>query len=268
MNLRVIQSCVQYAALFVGSALNADAVERICPLGACVCHGFVEVEALLFGVEIGACALNRHEAHAHLHFHLFTLGEVVGHVVAYVVASHVAAVARIQLVLALICVPLSLGVVQVGLFLPHSECCRLLVDAHYEVHGEYSLRIVAECAEQTGALKLSVAYTSQRRTYLVCESVAQVEQQVRLASGESIAFDRRAHCGSHLTLDAVFGQHVAVVARSCCLVLVFRAIAVVVDVQLACGRHCQQCAHFGTSHTAQRYVCKSGEIFIVVFVYR
>ena len=161
VNLRVIQSGVQHASLVVGPALNADAVERVCPLGARVCHGLVEVEALLFGIEIGASALNRHEAHAHLHFHLLALGEVVGHVVAYVVARHVAAVARIQLVLALVGVPLSLSVVQVGLFLPHTECCRLLVDAHYEVHREYCLRIVAECAEQTSALKFSVANTSQ-----------------------------------------------------------------------------------------------------------
>ena len=161
MNLRVIQRGVQYASLVVGSAFNAYTVERVGPLGACVCHSLVEVEALLFGIEIGASSLNRHEAYAHLHFHLFALGEVVGHVVAYVVARHVAAVARIELVLALIGVPLSLGVVQVGLFLPHTECCRLLVDAHYEVHGEHGLRIVAERAEQTGALKLCIANSSQ-----------------------------------------------------------------------------------------------------------
>ena len=161
MNLRVIESRVEHAALLLGAALHGYLVERACPLVVCLLGSGIEVESLLLLVEVFAGVGYGHEAHAYLHLHLFAFLTVVGHIVADVVASHVASVAGIELILALIFVPLLLRIAEVGLLLPHSVCSWLLVYAYHEVHREDSLRVVAERAEHTRALKLRVADAAQ-----------------------------------------------------------------------------------------------------------
>ena len=56
---------------------------------------------------------------------------------------------------------------KLGLLLPVAALFGRLAYTHYEIHREYSLRIVAESTEQAHALKLGGAYTTQSGTHLI-----------------------------------------------------------------------------------------------------
>ena len=146
MNLCVVKSGVEHTALVLGAALYGDAVERASPLVVTLFHNLLKLEAVLLGVEVLASVVDRHERHAYLHFHLIALDTIVRHIIAYIVASHVTTVARIELVLALVGVPLSLSVAESWLLLPHAVSRGLLAHTNDEVHREHRLRVVAERA--------------------------------------------------------------------------------------------------------------------------
>ena len=128
---------------------------------------------------------------------------------------------------------------------------RHLVDAHHKVDGKHSIGHIAERAKGADAFPLRVAHAAHLGTAFVGQALAQVEQDVALTFGEGEARHARAHGGSHLGLDAVFGEHVAVVARTGSLIGVFAAIFLIVNGKCAGSRHQQQRAQLGASHTAE-----------------
>ena len=89
-----------------------------------------------------------------------------------------------------------------------------------------------------------------------------------LAFRKGEALGRTAGGGTNLATDAVLFQTHGIVAGGGLLVAVFRAVVAVIHIQLASGRHGEQGAQFGTTHTTQRYMGKAGEILVVILVRR
>ena len=143
---------------------------------------------------------------------------------------------------------------------------RHLVDAHHKVDGKHSIGHIAERAKGADAFPLRVAHAAHLGTAFVGQALAQVEQDVALTFGEGEARHARAHGGSHLGLDAIFGEHVAVVARTGSLIGVFAAIFLIVNGKCAGSRHQQQRAQLGASHTAEVDMGIAGEKGVVELV--
>ena len=268
VQLCVVQGGVEHALLLLAAAFYGDGAQRLVPLGGGAAADTVEVERGLLGLQVLAGVGDGDERDAHLHLHLFAGSEVVAEVVAYIVAGQFAAVAGVELVAAVVVVPLGLHTLHGRLFLPVAAALGGFVHTQHEVDGKHGLRVVAEGAAQAVAFYLGVAHTAHHGAALIGEALAQVQQHVALPLGKGVALGGRAERGGHLAVDAVFLQVYSIVAGTRHLVGVFTAVVAVVHVQLARGGHGEQRAQLGTAHTVEGDMGESGEVAVVVFVGR
>ena len=87
-----------------------------------------------------------------------------------------------------------------------------------------------------------------------------------LALGEGVAFGSTPQGGSDLTADAVLLKADGIVARRGLFVGIFRAIALVVHIELPRGGHGEQGAQFRTAYAAECDMGEAGEVFVGVLV--
>ena len=264
----MVQRRVEDLPLVVRAALDADTAQIGVPSGAgCGVDRVERIAGRLLGLEVAPRVLRRDIRDAHPHLDLLAFGQiVVREPVADVVTGQLAAVFVVEFVLAVVGGPFGLDARHRALLLPVARGPRRLRDPQHEVDREDLLRVVAERAEELHAFDLRVAYAAHHGTRFVRKPLAQVQQQIALACGERIAFDRRTGRSRSLGPDAVFREGHGVVARRGHFVAVLRAVLAVVGLEFARGGHRQQRSHVGTPYAAQCTVGKSREELVVEFV--
>ena len=172
----MVQRRVKHRPLLRRAAFDPDSAQSFVPALAGLLPDDIESRiSSLLGLEVLAGILDRDVGDAHAHHHLVALGQpVVGKPVADIVARKVAAIARIELVGAVVGRPFGLDAGHRALFLPVPRGRRNPVDAQHEIDREDRLRIIAEGSQQFRALDLGVAHAAHRRTRLVGEPFAQI----------------------------------------------------------------------------------------------
>ena len=188
-------------------------------------------------LHILTCILDADVGNAHLHGDLFVGFRIILEPDADVVAAHLSVIFRVELVLSGMDIPLSFDALHLALFLPITAFLGCLAEFHHEIDGENGLRIVAEGSEKLTPLDFRVANKADSRPGLVCQSFAQIQEDIPLPCRESETAQTRARRSGSFSLDVILGQHRAVIARMCDLVFVMTSVVMVIYVQLAQGRH-------------------------------
>ena len=266
MNLGVIQGGVEHAALSLGSTFYGNTVQRLGPSIASLLARTVEGKLGLFGVQILAGISYRHKRYTHLHLNLFAFGTIVVKIVAHIIASQLLAVGGVELIFAVVGIPIFLRSVHRRLLFPVASRCGLLVDAHHEVDGEHRLRVVTEGAHQTITFNLCIAYTAHHTAHLVCQAVAQIQKDMAFTLREGVALCSATKGRCYLTTDAIFLQTNSIITWCSLFVAVFRAIVMVIHFEFTRRRHGKQGSKFWTAHTTQRNMGKTSEILIVILI--
>src|SRR3712207_3672566 len=134
MELTVVECGVEYALLNLRAALHGDATEGFFPrLTGVGTHG-VKALASLFGLQILTGIGYADKRNAHLYLYLLTFGAIVAEEVAHLIARHLARVVRVELVTAVVFVPLSFDSGKRGLLFPIAGSHRSLVDKIGRAH--------------------------------------------------------------------------------------------------------------------------------------
>src|SRR3712207_4917122 len=252
MELTVVECRVEHSLLGLRAALHGDAAEGLFPcLTGVGTHG-VKGFAPLFGLQILTGIGYADERDAHLHLHLLAFGAIVAEEVAHLIARHLARVVRVELVTAVVLVPLGFHSTERGLLFPIAGSHRSLVDTQHEVDGEYRLTVITERSQKAMALNLGVADTLYHASRLIGQTVTHVEQYVGTALRKGVTLNGAAHGSRRLGPDTVFLERQGVITGRGFLVLVFRAIVVVIHVERPRGGHGEQRSQLGTAHTAHR----------------
>ena len=157
MEQQVVEGGVEDPALGRRAALDPDARQVGLPTGFGLGAQRIEMAALLLGLEVAARALHAHKADTQAHLYLLAGLGVEAAPRADVIARKLLAVAGVDLVAAVIGIPLC-GHASLGpLEFPVARSGGRAVYAQYEVDGKHGLTgLVAEGAEQLAALQLAV----------------------------------------------------------------------------------------------------------------
>ena len=166
----VIQSCIEHSLLIFCSTLYHYTTEFFVPLIACLIQYFGKMLSVLFFFKIQASVFYAYKRNTHSHFYLFSFFGIESKPCAYVITCNVSAVFSVQLILALIRIPLGFYSRHGALLLPISCCLRSLAYTHHEVNREYSLRVITECTQQFHTFHFTVAYATHIRTRFVCQA--------------------------------------------------------------------------------------------------
>ena len=186
--------------------------------------------------------------------------------VANVVAGEFAGIGRIELVLAGIGVPGGLGRHRALLF-PVACAGGDAVDAGHEIDREYGLGRIAEGAHELRAFDLGGVDPADRRTALVGEAFAEVHEDIALPGREGVSFDGRAAGGAHFGLDAA-RQIQRIVARGGHLVRILAAVDMIVHLERARSRHCQDGSEIGAADAGEVDVREAGEVLVFINIRR
>ena len=263
MDEGMVQRSIEHLPLFFGAAFHAYAREGVLPLFQGAEPHAVEIEPVLFGLEVHAGVFATHERYPHLHADALPFRDVETEPAADVVTAHLAEILRVHLVFSGIGVPGGFGL-HGGLLLEETGLGRHFAEPQHEVLRDYGLGIrVAEPSAQAHALHLGIGNLPDEGAGFVGKGFAQIQQDIGPAAGKSIAFDARAERRGDLGLDAVFREHGGIIAGLRHLIFIQAAVFGVIHLQLPSRRHHQHRAHVGAAHTAEVHVAETGEIAVV-----
>ena len=136
MNLCVVESRVEHAALCLCAALHANAVERLVPCLTSSSTRLVKVKRRLFSLKVQSGIGSRHHRHTHLHLHHVAFFTVERPVAAHILSCHVACAVVIKFKLAAIMLPCLLCRSERRNLFPEAVACGLAAHTHNKIDRE------------------------------------------------------------------------------------------------------------------------------------